>query len=370
MAPPPANKRQRTAHLVDEQDDGGGDGGAGLLDARILQPLVLMPGSSRSFLTTKETGILCLLTSKSIQNTALGACGVFDQSPTGCTDGDDTTGSSGGSSGDYFWRCLCVNYHRGDEIAVAAMIRKTGMSAKECFRVFIIPDLMHGDQPPHQYKPPPLPPLKYSPSDYVLIVQVWGGPSDDGTDLDRDSALQNFLFCETLEGQEIPNFFDVGTCAVSLKRPVVMPGINEDDSTDVSHRAKVQLMRKQDGKIIELFHAKYLGEFDSEELAYHQHDHLDIGGQKFYREAICAPWFDRLVGRSPDDGYPSEEISLQLVLTYARDASLYSISGFKIDLELWSEGDLLVDSRRDEINWPNDGLKFAHFIENMAEWDD
>lgn len=424
MTPPVAKQMQHFVRRIDEQRptptptparSTSSSYAPGLLDPRVLHLLALVPGKSRSFLTTKEVGRICLLTSKSVRTAASGAC-VFDESHNRCAavaaavaggtggddgdDGDDETRRGNGPREivdvDYFWRCLCVSYYRGDETAVSALMEKTGMSAKDCFRVFLVPDLLPpaqiGGAGDREEELPPPPPLRYSPSDYVVIVQVWGGPSDfqagivdfqagDGAFRDlvsRDTASRNFLFCEILEGSSIREFFDGGSCAVSLQRPVSVGTIRYP--TIVCVRARVRLLRKPDGKIVELLHSKHRQRVSSRISS--GSSAIDDGGehQKIYKQSAYARWLRQIY---PEAG---EDIRLEFRFAHALvddDGSssdddddddsnsnkvAYTITGFRTRLYVsFASGRPPAAGR---INWPNNGFKFAHLIENMAEWED
>lgn len=96
---------------------------------------------------------------------------------------------------------------------------------------------------PQSVLEPPLPPLKYLPSDNVLVVQVW---ATRGIYQDEDDNYTVLVLSETIDGGSIPNFFFNGNCSVTLpypRTPIVRTFFWR-------YRVSYRLLRKPDTKVI------------------------------------------------------------------------------------------------------------------------
>jgi hypothetical protein len=154
-------------------------------------------------------------------------------------DDNDTDSSS-------IWRSLCINYFQEDENVVSSILEATNLSARRSFSSSVAPELYTSptEIQPHQCRPP----LKYSPRDYVLVVQVWGKPNDN-----ISHNTDKFLFCKTLQGEKIPEVFESGRCSVTLSQPLMMfLGMRFKELKAICWKTKIRMVRKPDGKIVEL----------------------------------------------------------------------------------------------------------------------
>jgi len=129
------------------------------------------------------------------------------------------------------WKDLCLNHWRNekDRQALSALIN-LGVSHKSCFQRMVqrmrfpplVPDpplptppgawlaadsrfayVQHGQPPTPSVQPP-----NYKAADYVIVVHVCV------------ASTKELVFCETLPGTEVPEFFHRGYCSVPLDRTI------------------------------------------------------------------------------------------------------------------------------------------------------
>ncbi|KAL3914587.1 MAG: hypothetical protein SGARI_000042 [Bacillariaceae sp.] len=179
----------------------------------ILDPGVWQPLAESGLLDTRSLGRLLLLTSK----------GFVSESS---NDNDQET---------MVYNMLCCN-HWGAK-TVQSLLSITQIPPKEYFRTMAVPLLL----PPAAInsEETTLPPLKYSPKDYILIVDIWS--------VENNKMLPSVA----IPGEEVPEFFkNECKASYSLKDPPKIT-LTEPKPT-ISIRYSVKIMRKPDRKMITL----------------------------------------------------------------------------------------------------------------------
>jgi hypothetical protein len=308
----------------------------------VWKPLV-----SSQFLTNQELGRLLLLTNKGLLEDA----------------NDDT---------ENVWKLLCQN-HWGYE-AADTLLRATGMSPKACFR-----KLVCKPKDPDTYT---LPPLRYSPQDYLLIVDAF------------NQVTNKLLFCETIPGENVPDFFAHGRTYYPLDHPIVnhvaiettfqsfeeylasLDGHYNDGeyvhAGTPAWKGAVHLMRKQDQKIIQLLKISNNGESCGVEPFRHGilRDNPNEIGSDY--ESVSAGWtrhrdlMKHLGPRNDRYDYVDGDLRMDFELAYkaklAPTGTTLDITGFFLSTWLW-------DNAIENILETKEGVMFAHVLESLSDWD-
>lgn len=186
------------------------------VDPQILRSLV-----QTEFLTTKELGRLLLCTSKYITH-------LFeeDEDPKCITLEDaslaDAAGLDGGQTHEddgnsLIWKLICKSHW--ENVQTAEILQKaTNMSWRNLF--FVLAGGCYSLQERYHSL---FPALRYNPADYTLILEGRG-------------ANQQLLFCETIHGQDYPDFFASGSCTIELSKPF---GVDQMEHTDKESPARL-----------------------------------------------------------------------------------------------------------------------------------
>lgn len=149
-------------------------------------------------LTSKDIGRLLLLTSKQTAITFISAMADGDDDD----NSNDKAAESAKSNMEIIWKTLCVNYWN-DNGMVEKLRTFAGVSYEELFRTMAYPTPAPQTQGEETIAPP-----KYGPSDYGIIVQV------------KQANTGKFMFCETIRGENVPQFFVDGMMDHRLATPI------------------------------------------------------------------------------------------------------------------------------------------------------
>ena len=228
-------------------------------------------------------------------------------------------------------------------------------------------------------------PMNY-PQNYVLIVEAHGGRCKPGygDEIDQNPAFQQKLFCRAYEGESVEQFFRSGTISVLLDTPLRW---NDPNNNVVYNNAsgydlhigrfalksRISLLRKGDGKVIELDAFKQCGYFYLPTGVRNAHiSSGTISNQSAVNEPdlfrLC---FEEELAEHFDDeeeGYSELELEFSLIHENEDYASVTDLSfpviGFFTSLRknIGTSGDTM-----EEDDWPF-GIKFAHFIEMSDAW--
>lgn len=189
-------------------------------DPSLLHPTVVCGIVHGEYLETQDLGRFLLLTNPKIGDALCMECSQL-YNPNADTKQD-------------VWKALCT-CHWGRK-HMESIIDLTKLSPYECFRSFIHPKSS-------KYTPSS---LKYSPSDYILYVEV------------KHLHSKELLFLETIRGNDISDFFSDGHLSVAFEGgPVAkkyVPFGSVLGAIRVIHfSANVRLLRLHDRKTLDLF---------------------------------------------------------------------------------------------------------------------
>ena len=406
-------------------------------NACLFQLIVMHPQGLPSFLSLQEIGRVCLLTSKRLQTASFNAVRVFGS--TNVVEGDrkqetnnnnnnNNNDTAGATENNNFWFQLCLNQYQGNSDAVSKMIQNTKLSAKKCFLVFLAPELLpfytaaelnneveddywirnqfsddddddtddtaNYFQSNYRSQPvlePPPPPLKYVPSDYVLVVQVWATRGIYQDDEDNYTVL---VLSETIDGGSIPNFFFNGECSITLPyqfTPIVRTFFWR-------YRVSYRLLRKPDTKVILLSKHDITDtvpnklcqnggpiEFNIEEFSsWIRYIYPEAQWKQLYLkfDLIYKEMNDAVVDDDEDAKKDETRISISHSNTNTNNISnrkkrhcdgthktapSHRIVGFRIYPLLFGEHD--ANGKNPFLRWDTN-LTFSHFIEKLTVWND
>ena len=320
-----------------------------LEDPRIWKTLAMS-----GYLDSPELGRLLLLTSNSLAR-------------------EDA--SDGGGDDEVLWTLLCCNQWGAD--SANALLAATGMTPQKYFRTFAYPSKQSSSNTT-------LPPLQYTPKDYVMIVEV------------RKKSNHMLLFCRAIPGEDIPEFFVKGRFHHELAEPSrdfitldksfasfeeffdsdyipkQQPGLME-----VTWEGSVHLMRRPDDRVIKLLDvsenietlacsyaeeewSKGILENETHSLAYES-----VSG------CYVPPILERLGCRRRCDDYGGG-MKVQLYLNYRvslgadSEPAAIDVCGFSLYVNFaddWISSSIskaLTDKQ----------MQFAHVLEALKEWND
>ena len=237
-----------------------------------------------------------------------------------------------------------------------------------------------------------VPHLRYSPRDYILIVEASGGKAEhessvsyDTEAMYQDTAFARHIFYKTYDGDDVPEFFEHGRLRVNFGEES-FPWNDSAATGNVNNtygchgigtfclKTKISLLRKVDGKIVELSFNKQRGTF------YLPTEHEDacindgvISGDH-HLKVNDPTLFQLLIGDNvPGDSEGTVGLTLEISLIHENEEyggivtdHSFPVIGFRIfltkEMGTFSEG---LDS---EYVWPH-GLRFQHFLERMQCWE-
>lgn len=194
------------ALMTAQGDDAGGANASPCSLVYILRPLL-----ARGFLSTRDLFNVAFRTSKTMLTDAYGS-----------------TGTSSSSSA-IIWKALCESHWGSDGAArrlasVNDIGRQQQWSARDCFRAHFGHPAQRPGAAWAQARP-----LRYRPSDYVLIVDVRALVSaQDGAPW-APRASRGLLFTQRFSGESIPEFFEFGKLEINLDAPVQVTVDQDED---------------------------------------------------------------------------------------------------------------------------------------------
>jgi hypothetical protein len=239
------------------------------------------------------------------------------------------------------------------------------MTAKE---IFLSTFQKKSEKPPMQIRN-----LRYSPQDYLIIVNICD-KEDDGRS----------LFSRAIPGQKIPDFFERG--CFSLK-DVNLDLHHEDKSFLLERfsRINVYIHRIADNRVMSFFESEYV-EMHGSFFRYCTNDELEMAdveySQYLFEEFMGGQGYDfcsKLELQFHDDGcydgcedwcdsgWADGEVPRKLCDGSCQDAyNIYANEPVSITLET------MIIQKGNPLYFPipgNQNVTFAHFLENMYAWD-
>eukprot|EP00979_Chaetoceros_neogracilis_P001577 scaffold274_cov215-Chaetoceros_neogracile.AAC.6 len=203
------------------------------------------------------------------------------------------------------------------------------MTAKE---IFLSTFQKKSEKPPMQIRN-----LRYSPQDYLIIVNICD-KEDDGRS----------LFSRAVPGQEIPDFFERGCFSledVNLHIP---------DYELPNHDINVHIHRIADNRLMSFFEAEDVEQHDSYFLCFMYYE-LEMADLEYSQYL-----FEEMMGGQGCDFFTNLELQFN-----DSDCGCYCIlESITLETMILQEGNDIFEE------FPgNQAVTFAHFLENMYAWD-
>ena len=182
------------------------------------------------------------------------------------------------------------------------------------------------------------------PENYVLIVEAHGGRSSDGWNVNDNPAFRQKIFCYALKGESVEKFFRSGTISVSLSNPRPWNDTNNivgESRSGIPHigifvlKSRISLLRKGDGKVIELHTCSQSGYFYLPTA--NENAHITSHGQKYNDSCVYTPDLFRLCfeGELTDaeDNEEDNELELEFELIHENEDNPTSQTSLFLSLD-------------------------------------
>ena len=226
------------------------------------------------------------------------------------------------------------------------------------------------------------------PRDYILIVEASGGKAEyessisyDTEAMYQDTAFANHIFYKTYVGDNVAGFFEHGRLTLHFEESfpwndsATNGNVNNNNLGTICLKTKISLLRKTDGKIVELSFNKQRGTFYLP--TEHENACINDGviSGDHHLKVNDPTLFQLLIGDNvPGDSEATVGLTLEISLIHENEEYgggiitdySFPVVGFRTclmkEMGTFSEG---LDSN---YVWPH-GLRFQHFLEKMQCWE-